>query len=362
MSALFSPFPLGPVSLANRIVVSPMCQYSADDGSATDWHLQHLPSLGMGGAGLVMTEATHVERRGRITHGCLGLYSDANEAALARVLATARRFAPAGTRFGIQLAHAGRKGSVTRPWEGGKPLPADQDPWVAVAPSSLPFADGGATPETLDLDGIARVIDAFAQAATRAARIGFDVIELHAGHGYLLHQFLSPISNQRDDRWGGTPENRARLLLMIAERVRETVPRAVALGVRLTTTDWADEGVQTDDAVAAARALKDLGFDYVCATGGFVVPPSGIPFGPGYQVHLAERIRREAGIATRAVGGISHPHQAEAIVAEGRADLVALATAFLADPRWGWRAADALGAAQSYPPQYARAKGVRKAA
>ena len=362
MSALFSPFTLGPVTLANRIVVSPMCQYSADDGSATDWHLQHLPALGMGGAGLVMTEATHVERRGRITHGCLGLYSDANEAALSRALATARRFAPPGTRFGIQLAHAGRKGSVTRPWEGGRPLRADEDPWKTVAPSALPFAEGWATPQALDEGGIERVVEAFVSAAKRAARIGFDVVELHAGHGYLLHQFLSPISNQRDDRWGGTPENRARLLLTIAERVREVVSRDIALGVRLTTTDWADDGVQTDDAVDVSRALKHLGFDYVCATGGFVVPPSGIPFGPGYQVHLAERIKREAGIATRAVGGISDPHQAEKIIAENRVDLVALATAFLADPRWGWRAADALGAVQTYPPPYARAKGVRKAA
>lgn len=362
MSALFSPFALGPVELANRIVVSPMCQYSADDGSATDWHLQHLPALGMGGAGLVMTEATHVERRGRITHGCLGLYSDANEAALARVLATARRFAPAGTRFGIQLAHAGRKGSATRPWEGGRSLREGEDRWETVAPSALPFTDGWATPRELDEDGIARVVDAFASAAKRAVRLGLDVIEVHAGHGYLLHQFLSPISNQRDDRWGGTPDNRARLLLTIAERVRDAVPPSIALGVRLTTTDWADEGVQTDDAVAVARTLKSLGFAYVRATGGFVVPPSGIPFGPGYQVHLAERIKHEAGIATRAVGGFSDPHQAEAIIAEGRADLVALATAFLADPRWGWRAADTLGAAQSYPPPYARAKGARKAA
>jgi 2,4-dienoyl-CoA reductase-like NADH-dependent reductase (Old Yellow Enzyme family) len=360
MSALFSAFDIGPIRLPNRIVVSPMCQYSADDGSATDWHLQHLPALGLGGAGLVMTEATHVERRGRITHGCLGLYSDANEAALLRVLATARRFAPDGTRFGIQLAHAGRKGSVARPWEGGKPLPASQDSWSTVAPSASPFADGWAVPEALDEAGIERVIAAFLQAAVRAARIGFDVIEVHAGHGYLLHQFLSPLANRRDDRWGGSPANRARILLAIAERMRAVLPSSIALGVRLTTTDWAEGGVEIDEAVDAARTLKELGVAYVCATGGFVVPPVGIPFGPGYQVHLAERIRREAGIATRAVGGISDPHQAEAIIDQGKADLVALATAFLADPRWAWRAADALGAALSYPPQYVRAKGARR--
>ena len=360
MSVLFSPFELGPVQLLNRIAVAPMCQYSADDGSAKDWHLQHLPGLALGGAGPVMTEATHVERRGRITHGCLGLYSDANEAALGRALATARRFAPACTRFGVQLAHSGRKGAVERPWEGGGPLPADQDPWITVAPSAIAFTQGWAAPDMLDDTGVERVIAAFLQAATRAARIGFDVVELHAGHGYLLHPFLSPLANRRDDGWGGAPANRARLLLTIAGGVREVLPSSVALGIRLTTTDWADGGLEIVDATAVARALKELGADYICATGGFVVPPSGIPFGPGYQVHLAERIRREAGIATRAVGGIADPHQAEAIVAEGKADLVALATAFLADPRWAWRAADALGATLDYPPQYVRAKGARR--
>ncbi len=360
MSALFSPFDLGPVRLANRIVVSPMCQYSADDGSATDWHRQHLPALGLGGAGLVMTEATHVERRGRITHGCLGLYSDDNEAALARVLTAARRVATGATRFGIQLAHSGRKGSVTRPWQGGGPLPETQDPWVAVAPSAEAFKAGWAIPEALDEAGIERTIMAFVQAAERAARIGFDVVELHAGHGYLIHQFLSPLANHRTDQWGGSPANRARLLLQVGERVRAVLPDTIALGVRLTTTDWAEGGVETADAVEVARQLKALGVAYICATGGFVVPPVGIPFGPGYQVHLAERVRREAGIATRAVGGISDPHMADAIIADGKADMVALATAFLADPRWAWRAADTLGADIAYPPQYARAKGARK--
>jgi 2,4-dienoyl-CoA reductase-like NADH-dependent reductase (Old Yellow Enzyme family) len=231
-----------------------------------------------------------------------------------------------------------------------------------VAPSPLRFTRGWATPEALDEPGIRRVVDAFVSATCRAARIGFDVVELHAGHGYLLHQFLSPLANHRDDAWGGSADNRARLLLVIAEEVRAVLPAHVVLGVRLTTTDWADGGVDTGDAVAIARRLKALGVGYVCATGGFVVPPAGIPFGPGYQVHLAERIKREAEIATRAVGGISDPHQAEAIIAEGRADMVALATAFLADPRWAWRAADTLGATIAYPPQYARAKGVRKAA
>jgi 2,4-dienoyl-CoA reductase-like NADH-dependent reductase (Old Yellow Enzyme family) len=361
MSALFAPFALGPVHLTNRIVVSPMCQYSADDGSATDWHHQHLPMLGMSGAGLVMMEATHVERRGRITHGCLGLYSDANEAALARVIAIARRWSPSTTRFGIQLAHSGRKGAVTRPWEGGKALTADQDPWTTVAPSSTPFAAGWNTPEALDEVGIERIVQAFVDAAQRAARIGFDVVELHAGHGYLLHQFFSPLSNLRRDEWGDSPTNRDRLALTIAERVRAVLPARVALGARITGTDWAPGGATVVDAVRLARALKERGLDYVDVTGGFVVPPVGVPFGPGFQVELASRVRHDAKIATRAVGGITDPHQANAIIENGDADLVALARAFLADPRWGWRAAETLGDSVDVPPQYVRAKGLRAA-
>lgn len=359
---LFTPFDLGPVHLSNRIVVSPMCQYSADDGSATDWHLQHLTSLGLGGAGLVMTEATHVERRGRISHGCLGLYSDANEAALHRTLAAARRWSPDSVRFGIQLAHSGRKGAVARPWEGGRALSADQDPWTTVAPSAIPFADGSARPEALDEAGIERVMTAFVQAAERAARIGFDVVELHAGHGYLLHQFFSPLANQRDDRWGGSPENRDRLVLTIAERVRAALPKHIALGARITGTDWSEGGTTIEDAVRLANGLNARGLDYVDVTGGFVVPPKGIPFAPGFQAPLAAQVRREVGIAVRAVGGISDPAEANAILARGDADLVALARAFLADPRWGLRAAEELGVDIVYPPQYARAKGLRKSA
>lgn len=359
---LFTPFDLGPVRLSNRIVVSPMCQYSADDGSATDWHLHHLTSLGLGGAGLVMTEATHVERRGRITHGCLGLYSEANEAALGRTLATARRWSPGAVRFGVQLAHSGRKGAVTRPWEGGRALSAQQDPWPTVAPSALPFADGWATPEALDEAGIERVIAAFVQAAARAARIGFDVVEIHAGHGYLLHQFFSPLANRRSDRWGGSAENRDRLVLTIAERVRAALPTHIALGARITGTDWSEGGVVVEDAVRLATGLKARGLDYVDVTGGFVVPPKGIPFAPGFQTPLAARVRRDARIAVRAVGGITEPGHANAIIEAGDADLVALARAFLADPRWGWRAADELGVDIAYAPQYARAKGARAAA
>lgn len=360
MNALFSPFDLGPVRVSNRIAVSPMCQYSANDGSASDWHRHHLPQLGLGGAGLVMTEATHVERLGRITHGCLGLYSDANEAALADVMALARRVAAPGTRFGVQLAHAGRKASVTRPWEGGKPLPAGQDPWLAVAPSATPFAPNWPAPQSLDEAGIERVVAAFVQAAERAVRIGFDVIELHGGHGYLLHQFLSPLANTRSDAYGGTPEKRDRLMLALAERIKAVVPAHIAIGARISGTDWAEGGLQIEDAVRLAHGLKERGLAYVCVTGGFVVPPVNVPFAPGFQVHFAQRIRSQVGIATRAVGGISEPQQANQIIESGQADMVALARAFLADPRWAWRAADALGADITYPGPYARAKGGRK--
>jgi 2,4-dienoyl-CoA reductase-like NADH-dependent reductase (Old Yellow Enzyme family) len=352
---LFSPLDLGPVALPNRIAVSPMCQYSAEDGSATDWHLQHLMQLAMTGAGLVTVEATGVERIGRITHGCLGLYSDANEAALARVLGAARKVAPEGTRFAIQLAHAGRKASCQMPWQGGKPLAEGENPWPTVAPSAIPFSEGGPPPEALDEAGMERVAAAFRQAAERSVRLGFDAIELHSAHGYLLHSFLSPLSNKRTDAYGGTLEKRLRFSLEVARAVRAVVPRDVALGARITGTDWADGGLTADDAVVHAAALKTAGFDYACVSGGGAVPQMKIALGPGYQVPMAARVRAEAGIVTRAVGLIVEPAQAEAVVASGKADLVAMARAFLDNPRWVWHAAERLGARVAYPPQYARA-------
>jgi 2,4-dienoyl-CoA reductase-like NADH-dependent reductase (Old Yellow Enzyme family) len=351
---LFSPLELGPVTLANRIAVSPMCQYSADDGTASDWHLQHLMQLGMSGAGLVTVEATGVERAGRITHGCLGLYSDDNEAAIARVLAAARRVAPPGTAFGIQLAHAGRKASSHVPWQGGKPLTAGENAWATVAPSAIPFTEGGPPPEALDAAGMERVTAAFRQAAQRAVRLGFEAIELHNAHGYLLHSFISPLCNKRTDSYGGSLENRMRYPLEVARAVREVVPRTVALGARITGTDWADGGLGADEAVAHAAALKAAGFDYVCVSGGGAVAQMKIALGPGYQVPFAARVKAETGIVTRAVGLIVEPAQAEAIVASGRADFIAMARAFLDNPRWVWHAADRLGARPAYPPQYAR--------
>lgn len=355
-SELFTPFQLGPVGLPNRVVVAPMCQYSAVDGCAGDWHLQHLAQLGHSGAGLVMLEATAVEQRGRITHGCLGLYTDDCEASLGRVLTAARRFAgPA--RFGIQLAHAGRKASAHRPWEQeGAPLGPAEDAWPTVAPSPLPFGEGWPVPEALDQAGIAGITEAFVEAAQRAVRLGFEVIELHAAHGYLMHEFLSPVANRRHDAYGGALENRMRLPLGVARAVRECVPGTVALGMRITGTDWVDGGFTPDEAVALARALKVLGLDYVGVSSGGIAPDIAIPAAPGFQVPLAAKVRAGAGIATRAVGLISGAEQAEAIIAEGHADMVALARAFLDDPRWAWHAADALGAAVWCPPQYARAR------
>jgi 2,4-dienoyl-CoA reductase-like NADH-dependent reductase (Old Yellow Enzyme family) len=351
---LFSPLELGPLSLPNRIAVAPMCQYSAEDGTASDWHVQHLMQFAIGRAGLVMMEATAVEPVGRISARCLGLYSDANEQALTRVLAAARKVAAPGTAFGIQIAHAGRKGSCHPPWDGGRPLSPAEGAWQTVGPSAVPFAEGGPPPVALDAGGLRVVTAAFVQAAQRAARIGFDVVELHAAHGYLLHEFLSPLSNFRTDAYGGSREARMRFPLDVARAVREAVPRSMALGARITSTDWAEGGMTPDDAVAFAAALKSAGYDYVCVSGGGAVPKMQIPLGPGYQVPMAAKVRAETGIVTRAVGLIVDPAQADAIITSGQADFVALARAFLDNPRWVWHAAERLGATISHPPQYAR--------
>jgi 2,4-dienoyl-CoA reductase-like NADH-dependent reductase (Old Yellow Enzyme family) len=352
---LFDPLQLGPVRLPNRIVVSPMCQYSADDGTATDWHLQHLMQLALTRAGLVVVEATHVERRGRITHGCLGLYSDDNEAALTRVIRAARRVAAPGTAFGIQLAHAGRKASAQRPFEGGRALANDADPWQTVAPSALPFADGWHTPAALDAAGLQRVIAAFRQAAARAVRIGFDAIELHLAHGYLLHQFLSPLSNKRTDGYGGPLDQRLRLPIEVTRAVRDVVPKTISLGARISGSDWAEGGLAGEDAVTIARALKAEAVDFVCVSSGNLVAAQ-IPFAPGFQVPFAAQVRAGSGLITRAVGVIADPVQADEIISSGKADFVALARAFLDNPRWVWHAAQQLGAEISYPPQYDRVR------
>ena len=352
-SALFAPIRLADLELANRIVVSPMCQYSADDGVASDWHINHLGMLANSGAALVVAEATGIERHGRISHGCLGLYSDDCEAALGRVVAHCRRY---GTgKLGIQLAHAGRKASAQRPWEGGQALPPDGDPWETIAPSAIAFGPKWHVPREMTSVDMERVRVAFVDAAKRAIRAGIDAIELHGAHGYLLHSFVSPISNQRSDGYGGSLPARMRYPLEIARAVRAVVPMGVPLGARITGNDWVEGGLTPDDAVIFAKALKVEGLDFVCVSSGGVSSDARPAVAASTNVPFAEQVKREAGIATRAVGLIVTPKQAEAIVAEGKADMVALARAMLDDPHWGWHAAQALGAEVPRPQQYQRA-------
>jgi 2,4-dienoyl-CoA reductase-like NADH-dependent reductase (Old Yellow Enzyme family) len=355
MNHLFSPFALGPLQLRNRIVIAPMCQYSAVDGAATDWHLIHLGHLALSGAALLIIEATAVEAIGRITPGCLGLWSDATEAALGGVLRAVR--AHSRMPIAIQLGHAGRKASSHVPWEGGMLIPADQPGgWRPVAPSALPQLPGEAPPELLDDAGIERIVGAFAEAARRAHRLGLDAIELHAAHGYLLHQFLSPISNQRSDAYGGSLAHRMRLPLQVFDAVRAAVPAAMPVGVRLSATDWVAGGWDAAQSLAFARELQRRGVSFLHVSSGGVSPQQKIPIGPGYQVGLAEALRRETGLPTIAVGLITEPEQAEAIVASGQADLVALARGMLFDPRWPWHAAAKLGAQVEVAPQYWRSQ------
>jgi len=352
-TSLFSPIKLAGVELDNRIVISPMCQYSADDGCANDWHMTHLGMLANSGAGLLVVEATHVERHGRITHGCLGLYSDDCEAALAHVIDTARRYGT--TKFGIQLAHAGRKASAQLPWDGGSALKPGEDPWETMAPSALPFGPGWPVPREMTAADIERARGAFVAAAARAVRIGFDAIELHGAHGYLMHSFMSPLSNRRTDHYGGSYENRMRFPLEVADAVRAVVPRTIALGARITGSDWLDGGLTPADAIACAKMLKQVGFDYVDISSGGISADARTPTTPGYNVPIAEQVRRATGIATRTVGLIVTAKQADAIVAEGKTDMVALARAVLDDPHWGWHAARTLGAEVKRPRQYLRA-------
>jgi 2,4-dienoyl-CoA reductase-like NADH-dependent reductase (Old Yellow Enzyme family) len=351
MSALFTPFASRGVTLRNRIVVSPMCQYAATDGMPSTWHLVHLGALAQGGAGLLMLEATAVEPAGRITPACLGAWSDAHAEALAPILAFCRG---SGIALGVQLAHAGRKASHDVPWRGGRALGPDEGGWTRVAPSAVPF-DAEPPPLALDEVGLARVRDAFVAAARRAVALGFEVVELHAAHGYLLHQFLSPLSNRRTDGYGGDLAGRARFVREVARAVRDVVPADRPLWLRLSATDWVDGGFTADDAVAVCRWLRDDGVDLVDVSSGGSAKRASIPVGPGFQVPFAERIRAEAGVPTLAVGLIDDPRQAEAIVAEGRADCVALARAMLREPHWAWRAAQELGVTAIAPERYLRA-------
>jgi 2,4-dienoyl-CoA reductase-like NADH-dependent reductase (Old Yellow Enzyme family) len=347
---LFDPLQIRDLKLKNRIAVSPMCQYSSEDGNASEWHLVHLGSLAVGGASIVFTEATAVTPEGRISPQDLGLWKDEHLPMLERI---ARFVKDHGALPGMQLAHAGRKGSTAAPWAGGKPLTPEQGGFAPIyAPSAVGFYQGH-VPEALDEAGIARVVHAFAAAAERALRAGFEVLEIHSAHGYLLHEFLSPLSNRRTDGYG---EDRHRIVVEVARAVRRRWPERLPLFVRLSATDWTEGGWDIEQSVELSRRLKGEGVDLVDCSSGGNVPGAKIPVGPGYQVAFAERIRREAGIATGAVGLITSPQQAEHIIRTGQADLVFLARELLRNPRWPLAAAKALGVTVEWPKQYERAR------
>ncbi len=349
-SALFSQLSLRGLTLPNRIAVSPMCQYNSINGSAGDWHLMHLGNLSMGAAGLVIVEMTNVTMEGRITPRCATLCTDENEAAMKRVVDFCRTYGVA--KLGIQIAHAGRKGSQNPPALGHKTLTAEEGAWQVVGPSAIPFGPGFPVPRELTVAEIQGLIEAHVAAVGRAERVGFDLIEMHGGHGYLIHQFLSPLSNQRTDQYGGSLENRMRFPLETFSAMRAAWPTEKPMGIRVSATDWVEGGFNPDEAVVFARELKKIGCDYIDVTSGGLDARQKIPLAPGYQVPFGARIRKEAGITTFSVGLIDKPQQAEEIIASGQADVVAIARGALYDPRWAWHAAQELGAETAYPPKY----------
>ncbi|MBW4661293.1 MAG: NADH:flavin oxidoreductase/NADH oxidase [Drouetiella hepatica Uher 2000/2452] len=352
MAHLFEPFSSGNVTCRNRIVVSPMCQYSSTDGYANDWHLIHLASRAIGGAGLVFTEAAAVEPIGRISPGDLGIWSDQHIEFLAKITSSIHQF---GAVAGIQLAHAGRKASTAKPSEGGKAVDASQGGWDVVSSSAIAFDADSPIPKALDLEEISQIKDAFVQSARRSLEAGFKVIELHAAHGYLVHQFLSPLANQRQDQYGGSFENRIRLLQEIVEAVRAVLPDAYPLWVRISATDWAEGGWDIEQSVALSHKLKSLGVDLIDCSSGGLIPGVRIPVGAGYQTAFADRIRREAQIATGAVGMITAPEQADHVIRTGAADVVLLARELLRNPYWAQQAAKQLRQEIPRPVQYDRA-------
>ncbi|MBR0757489.1 NADH:flavin oxidoreductase/NADH oxidase [Bradyrhizobium jicamae] len=354
MSALFAPIELRGLKLANRIMVSPMCQYSAVGGSANDWHFTHINSLALSGAAMFCIEATHVEDIGRITPGCLGLYSDANEAALKPILASVRKHSKAAVA--MQIAHAGRKASSNRPWDGGQLIPISEGGWQTVAPSAVPHKDSEAPPHALDDAGLKRIRDAFVASTRRAERLGIDAIELHGAHGYLMHQFLSPISNKRTDQYGGSLENRMRYPLEVFDAVRAAFPDRKPVGIRVSASDWVEGGWDVTQTISFAKELKKRGVDWIDVSSGGVSSLQKIPLGPGYQVPFAQALKEATGVTTMAVGLITEAKHAEEIVSSGKADMVALARGMLYDPRWGWHAAAELGGEVSAPPQYWRSQ------
>lgn len=354
MSLLFSATQLGKLTLDNRIVIAPMCQYSAQDGKASAWHRIHLGQLALSGAGLLIIEATAVEAAGRISPGDLGLWDDATETALASVLHDIRQYSD--TPFGIQLGHAGRKASCAAPWLGGNQLSLEQGGWQTVAPSAQAFNPEDRAPVALTKQDLERLKKAFVDSAQRAAKLGIQLIELHAAHGYLLHQFLSPLSNQREDEYGGSLENRLRFPLEVFQAVRRALPDSVAVGVRLSATDWVEGGWDVEQSIVFSQQLESAGSDYVHVSSGGLSPQQKITVGPGYQLPFARDIRKQVKIPVIGVGLITEPKQAEHALQEGDADLIALARAVLYDPRWPWHAAAELGAQAKAPPQYLRSE------
>jgi len=353
MSNLFAPFTLRSVNLPNRIVVSPMCQYSAEVGEANAWHMIHLGNLALSGAGMLSIEATAVEPDGRITARDLGLWDDVTEAALQPVLKAIRQYSKIAVI--MQLAHAGRKASSQVPWDGGQLIPVSQGGWLPYAPSALPHKEGETAPRALDAAGMLRVREAFVASAKRAARLGIEGIEIHAAHGYLLHQFLSPIANRRADEYGGSLENRMRFPLEVFAAVRAAFPADKPVGAKVSATDWVEGGWDIEQTIAFAKALKERGVDWIAVSSGGISPLQKINLGPGYQVPFARAVKETTGVNTVAVGLITEARQAEDIVASEKADLVALARAMLYDPRWPWHAAAELGATVAAPPPYWRA-------
>lgn len=353
MSQLFVPLTIRSITIPNRIVISPMCEYSSEDGFANDWHLVHLGSRAVGGAGLVIFEATAVAPEGRITAFDLGIWKDEHISYLSRIVQFLKK---QGSVAGIQLAHAGRKASCTQPWKGGAQLPLTEGGWQVVAPSALPFKEGTMMPAVLNKTDIRKLLNDFAAAAKRVKEAGFEVLEIHAAHGYLLHQFYSPLSNTRTDEYGGSFENRIRLLMEVVGAVQTEWPKELPLFVRISTTDWTEDGWTIEDSVALAKQLKAAGVDLIDCSSGGNIGYAKIPVAPGYQVPFARQIRKEAGILTGAVGLITEAKQAEAIVANGEADLVFLARESLRDPYFPLHAAGELQHDMEWPVQYQRAK------
>ena len=352
MARLFNPFRLREIELKNRIVVSPMCEYSAVDGHPQPWHLVHLGSRAVGGAGLVFTEATAVEARGRISPADTGMYLASHVDTWRPIADFVRK---QGTVAGIQLAHAGRKGSTKPPWLGGKAVAPEEGGWEPVAPSGEPFDKDYPRPRALTAGEVREIVDAFRKAAERAFAAGFEVLEIHSAHGYLLHEFLSPLSNFRQDEFGGSFANRIRIVVEVAATARQVWPVKLPLFVRVSATDWKEGGWDLEQTIELSKRLKTVGVDLIDVSSGGVVPGAQIPVGPGYQVKFAEEIRKKAGIATGAVGMITEPEQADAILKAGQADLVIMARELLRDPYWPRRAAQVLGEKIKPPVQYARA-------